>query len=328
MRWKRRRLMYRAVARRHELHLRVDRTGAIGPRSILCFVCIRNEMPRLPWFLRHHRALGVDHFLFVDNGSDDGGTGWLAAQPDVSLWTTTASYKAARFGVDWVTWLMMRHGHRHWCLTLDADELLIYPHWQSRPLQALTAHLAATGRDAMGALMLDLYPDGPVTDAPFDPEGDPVDLLPLFDAAPYWQTRQEPMRNLWVQGGPRARAFFADDPRRAPTLNKLPLVFWHWRHVYANSTHSLLPPRLNLAYDGPGGSDLSGVLLHTKFLPVAVARAVEEQARGEHFSNSALYDAYYQAVAAGPDFRWAESQRLDGWEQLERLGLMSRGDWA
>jgi hypothetical protein len=30
--------------------------------------------------------------------------------------------------------------------------------------------------------------------------------------------------NLWIQGGPRARRFFADDPERAPALNKIPLV--------------------------------------------------------------------------------------------------------
>ena len=33
--------------------------------------------------------------------------------------------------------------------------------------------------------------------------------------------------NLWIQGGPRARGCsFADDPKRAPALNKIPLVKW------------------------------------------------------------------------------------------------------
>ena len=43
------------------------------------------------------------------------------------------------------------------------------------------------------------------------------------------------MRNLAIQGGPRAR-FFAKDPRRAPTLNKVPLVRWQRGYVYVNST--------------------------------------------------------------------------------------------
>ena len=52
--------------------------------------------------LDHHRKLGVRHFLIVDNASTDG-TAQLLDQPDISLWTTSASYKASRFGMDWLT---------------------------------------------------------------------------------------------------------------------------------------------------------------------------------------------------------------------------------
>ena len=31
----------------------------------------RDEMLRLPDYLRHHRAIGIRHFLIVDNGSTD-----------------------------------------------------------------------------------------------------------------------------------------------------------------------------------------------------------------------------------------------------------------
>ena len=88
-------------------------------------------MIRLPHFLDYYRRLGVDHFLFVDNGSDDGTAEYLAAQPDVSLWATNHSYRLARFGVDWLGWLQWRYGHGHWCLTVDADELLVYPDCQN-----------------------------------------------------------------------------------------------------------------------------------------------------------------------------------------------------
>ena len=66
----------------------MDRTAAIRPGDILAFVTVRNEAQRLPYFLEHHRRLGVDHFLIVDNDSDDGSRDWLAGQPDVSLWDT------------------------------------------------------------------------------------------------------------------------------------------------------------------------------------------------------------------------------------------------
>lgn len=326
LRAKRRRLIYRAWRKRGELQPVQDRTAAIPPGGILAFTTLRNEALRLPWFFRHYRALGVAHFIVVDNGSDDGCAAWLAAQPDVSLWTTQASYKASRFGVDWITWLMARYGHGHWCLHVDADELLIYPHHETRPLPALTAALEARGQVALGALMLDLYPEGPLGAQGYE-GGDPTAVLPLFDAGPYraqWQLRNG---NLWVQGGARARAFFADNPGRAPTLNKLPLVKWSWRNVWQNSTHSLLPPHLNAAYDGPGAATLSGVLLHTKFLPDITDRARSEQVRAQHFHDPAVFDDYYDAVAEAPVLAHDGSVRFTGWQQLETLGLMSRGGW-
>src|SRR5690606_22811891 len=129
----------------------------------------------------HHRRLGVDHFLIVDNASDDGTAEYLAAQPDVSLWTTSASYKLSRFGVDWLTWLQLRHAHGHWCLTLDADEILIYPHHDTRPLRALTDWLDEDGTRSFGAMMLDLYPKGRLDEQPCPPGVDPVPLIPWFD---------------------------------------------------------------------------------------------------------------------------------------------------
>lgn len=328
LRWKRRRLLARSVKSRHALTPRTDRTAAIRPNDILAFSCIRNESVRLPWFLDHHRRLGVAQFLIVDNGSDDGSTDYLAAQPDVSLWTTDASYKAARFGVDWLTWLQMKHGHSHWCLTADADELLIYPYWDTRDLHALTHWLDGQGRPMFGAMMLDLYPQGPVGDHPYRAGQDPLEVVPWFDPSGYGIRIQQPMGNLWIQGGPRGRLFFGAEPRRAPTLNKVPLVKWHWRYAYVNSTHSLLPPRLNRIYTTDGAESPSGLLLHTKFLHTVVERAAIEKRRGEHFSNSAQYDRYYDALAGNPDFWTPRSRRITTWRALESMGLMSRGGWT
>jgi hypothetical protein len=327
LRLRRRRLLARAVARRRQLRAVTDRTGAIGAEDILCLATMRNEMPRIGHFLAHHRRLGVDHFLIVDNDSNDGTRDHLAAQGDVSLWTTAHSYKRSRFGMDWLTWLMMRHGHGHWCLTLDADECLIYPYHETRPLPALCDWLDRQGRVSFGALMLDMYPKGRLSAQPRPDDGDPFRALCWFDAGNYSLRRKRDLQNLWFQGGPRARLFFASDPRRAPTMGKVPLVKWHWRYAYVSSTHSLLPRRLNHVYDSQGGELTSGVLLHSKFLATVVDRATEEKQRQEHFANSALYDAYYDALAADPDLWCPRSTRLTGWRQLESLGLMSRGGW-
>jgi glycosyltransferase involved in cell wall biosynthesis len=327
LRYRRRRLLLRALRHRGALTPVIDRTAQIGAADVLCFLCIRNEAARLPHFLRHHRALGVRHFLVVDNASTDGSDQLVADQPDTSLWRTGASYKASRFGMDWLTWLQMKHGDGHWCLTLDADELLVYPYWQTRPLPALTNWLERQGRSSFGTLTVDMYPEGPVSQGIVAPTDDPIQHLAWFDAGNYQVQVQPRMRNLWVQGGARARAFFAAEPRRAPTLNKTPLVRWHWRYAYVNSTHALLPPHLNQVYATDGGELTSGVLLHTKFLPGITDRSAEEKVRGEHFGEAAQYAAYYDRLTADPVLHFAASTRYTGWRQMEALGLMSRGGW-
>ena len=275
LRWKRRRLLWRSFRGRSQLTARADRTGRIGAHDILAVATVRNEISRLPWFLEYYRRLGVDHFLVVDNGSDDGTAELLAQQPDVSLWQTWHGYRASRFGLDWMTWLQMKYAHRHWTLMVDADELLVYAHHETRSLHDLTRWLDQQGLGVFGAHMLDLYPKGRLDAQTYEPGTDPTRVVNWFDAGPYRAQRQHPMGNLWVQGGARERVFFAQEPRRSPTLNKIPLVRWNRRFAYVNSSHSALPRHLNFAYDGPGGSAPSGVLLHTKFLPEVVGKSDE-----------------------------------------------------
>ena len=327
-RWKRRRFLFRIWRKRKQIASIVDRTDQIAPDAILAFVTVRNEMIRLPYFLDHYRGLGVDHFLIVDNGSDDGTAAFLADQPDVSLWSTDKSYRLARFGMDWLGWLQWQFGNGHWCLTVDADELLIYPAYEKRDLKMLTAWLDTQGRASFGALMLDLYPKGPVGDVTYVPGDDPTKSLGWFDVGNYRSQVHSYYGNLWVQGGVRDRVFFADQPARAPTLNKTPLVRWSWRYAYVSSTHQVLPVKLHDVFDFQDNHEASGVLLHTKFLPDIGVKSAEELLRGQHFQNTSLYQGYHQLLTENPDLWFEGSCRYKGPDQLVELGLMSKGRWV
>jgi hypothetical protein len=316
------------MRKRRELQPVVDRTNLISRDSILLFSTLRNEKVRLPFFLRYYRDLGVNHFLFVDNDSDDGGREYLAQQPDVSVWTTSASYKRSRFGSDWLNWLQRKYGHGHWTLVVDADEFFVYPFCDTRPLRALTDWLDASSIKSFSAMLLDMYPKGPFDAQPYREGQDPLEIANWFDSGNYVINRNRKFGNLWIQGGPRMRMFFADAPERAPALNKVPLVKWHRSYAYVSSTHSLLPRGLNQVYDEWGGEKASGVLLHAKFLDTFGAKAAEEMARRQHYANSHEYRAYSQVIGTEPDLWCKWSEKYINWRQLEILGLMSKGNWA
>ena len=324
----RHRAQVRARRSLSDLRAVTDRTASIQPTDILLCAAIRNEASRLPYLLTYYRALGVQHFLFIDNGSTDDSEQILSGQGDCSLWHTGASYKSSGYGMDWINGILARHGRGHWVLTVDADEFFVYPHMDARPLRALTDWLTASRRRAFGAMLIDLYSDGPIAANACPPGQSPLSVLTHFDSGNYSYRRNAHYRNLWIQGGPRQRVFFADLPGDAPALNKVPLVRWTSRSVYISSTHTLLPRRLNEVYDEKGGEHASGALLHTKFLSDFARKAREEADRGEHYADGWEYRIYVDKLDETANLWTPHSTRYTDWRQLDGLGLISTGDWA
>jgi hypothetical protein len=90
----------------------------------------------------------------------------------------------------------------------------------------------------------------------------------------------------------------------------------------------LLPRGLNRVYDEAGGEKATGCLLHAKFLDTLADKAAEEVERRQHFARGREYDAYY-LKDEGTEGLWTPwSKRFEGWQSLETLGLMSKGNWA
>ncbi|MBO9446030.1 glycosyltransferase family 2 protein [Ruegeria sp. R14_0] len=328
MRLRRKRRILRCLRRRRDLAPVSVRTDQIRRKDILLVSVIRNEKIRLPYFLDYYRKLGINHFLFVDNNSDDGSREYLADQPDVSVWRADASYKRASFGVDWSNYLLRKFAHRHWVLTVDPDEFFIYPFCDTRPIRALTDWLDGCAVRSFSAMLIDMYPEGPVEDAIYTEGQNPFEIAKWFDTGNYTITKNPTYGNLWIQGGPRARVFFRDTPKKAPALNKIPLVKWDKRYVYVSSTHSLLPRGLNQVYDEWGGEKTSGGLLHAKLISTLSDKAREEMERGQHYHGSGEYRAYAEQLQEKPVFWCDTSETYINWRQLEILGLMSKGNWA
>ena len=328
MRLRRKRRILRCLRQSRNLVPVLNRTSQIHRDDLLLVSTVRNEMVRLPYFLQYYRDLGIGHFLIVDNDSTDGTADYLSAQPDVSVWHTKASYERATYGVDWTNFLLRNFAHGHWTLTVDPDEFFVYPFCDSRPLQALTDWMDSCSIRSFGAMMLDMYPKGRLDQQQYKAGQDPLEIANWFDSGNYTLKRNPSYGNLWIQGGPRSRVYFADQPDLAPALNKVPLVRWDRRYAYVSSTHMLLPRGLNQVYDTRGGEKASGILLHTKFLDSFSVKAAEEVARKQHYSNSLEYRKYTTDNVDDPGFWCKWSEKYINWRQLEILGLMSKGNWA
>lgn len=322
----RRRLQVRAFLRSYDLELVLGDPTDLPDGPILIST-MRNEAVRLPYFFDYYRRLGIDRFLIIDNGSTDETPSILSDRNDVVCWRTDASYRDSGFGVDWVNAVLNRHCDGKWILCVDPDEFLVYPHCDTRGIPALTRWLEQNRRESLAALLIDMYGRGRVTETVYEAGKDPNLVAPWFDAGNYVTERHKRYHNLWIQGGPRQRVIFSEQPEHAPALNKTPLVRWKSGFVFVTSTHNLLPQRLNQNYGRGPAALTSGALLHHKFLHVLDDKVREELVRRQHYLGGMEYQSY--ADRGLTTELWTEhSTQYQGWSQLCDLGLIAEGGWV
>jgi glycosyl transferase family 2 len=231
------------------------------PGEIRCFVGIKNERMRLAYFLRYYRQLGVDRFFFIDNGSSDNSVAFLAEQDDCHCFHSEGSHFADNIWPPrWLNTLLNVFGRGHWCVCVDADELLVYPHCETLQLQQFCAYLDHSQREAVAGLMLDMYGSGPVANAKYR-EGQPfLKTSRYFDHELGWINPVPdscPPEQMF--GGVRERAFWIGKYKQTlpPCISKVPVVRWQRGVEYKVAQHFISNVRL---------SELCVALLHFKFL--------------------------------------------------------------
>ncbi len=327
LRLERRKQKIRALRKSFQLKNVTFRFGQTDPDAITLYSVLRNEMPRLEYFLAYYRNLGVGHFCFVDNESTDFGREFLASQPDCSVWLASGSYAAANFGTDWLNYLINKYSENRWILAVDVDELFVYAHCECRKIDALTHWLDQQERCSFSAMQVDMYSKLSADETVCPPGESPLAISRWFDAGNYSYHLHTRYLNLWILGGPRQRIYFADQPLLAPALNKIPLVKWRRGYVFVGSTHALLPRFLNICYDKAGGEMASGCLLHTKLQSGLRSKAFEEVERQEHYAKGREYKSYLVQADNQTNAWNVHSTFYESWRTLEECGLMSVGGW-
>jgi|GEM_PF-6125203 len=286
--------------------------------DVLCFVVVRNEELRLPYFLQYYRNKGVAKFFIVDNHSTDTTLTFLQQQPDVYVWHTTRSFRISSGGLDWLELLLQNYGVNHWCLTLDADEFLYYYDCENKTIPQLCAELEKENKQALKAILLDMYSQQPLKDAKYNPGQNPLEVCPYFDKQFYTVKKLDIDGKMGYWGGVRERVF--PQRKRMNLLHKVPLIKYDFHAKLSYGQHSI---------DNLEISQQTGCLFHFKYFSNFHDTAKLESARGEYALGSLKYKMFAIKLDENPELSMyspEHSVKFKDSHQLLELGIIQGKD--
>jgi len=268
-----------------------DSVARARDAKVTVVACMRNEMFMLPHFLAHYRKLGVTAFLIADNCSDDGTLEYLAAQPDVALFSVDTDYKSSRYGVAWQQAMMAAFRVGKWSLVADADELLVWQEKQSQTLPDLLDHPDFETADAARIFMLDMYPEGPLEHADFGTQT-PFEQAGFADTTPFLtnSVSRGPFSNQPTWTSALRHRLIAGSPPNLFVAQKLALLRYKpWM-------------RLSAGLHFVGDVDIAPrelLFAHFKYNADFRRKAQVEVLRGQHFNDAEEYRKYLAMVSEG-----------------------------
>lgn len=275
-------------------------------KEIIAFLTVRNEATRLPYLFDYYRRLGVDKFFVIDNNSQDDTRNFLLGQKDATVF-----YTKNRFFEHW-SWnqhLFLRFGLNNWCLRIDADEILIYPHSDKLNLKDLCNFFDQEGSKTVHCLLLDMYSNVPIKNAVYKKGYDPIESASWFDPTSHFKLGSR------YYGGMRKRVFGIEKP----CISKFPLF---------RITKDLLPDQGMHRILMTPRSNIRGALLHFKYNSDFVSKARIEAKRGEYWNNAVEYKSYAKKIKDNPNLNlsYSGSVKFSNNQQLIRLGIMESSD--
>lgn len=210
----------------------------------------RNNIVYLREFLPYYRKIGVRHFVFIDNNSNDESLDYLQKQDDVTLFSAPYAFNGVK-KAGWKLQALSYVGLNHWYLWLDSDEFLVYQGMEDINLGTYIKVLESKNILNVGGFMLDMYPEYQFFDMEKSVDAFYKDYR-FFDP----DSEHYKMIDGGLFGGMRGRCLGLYNLR----LDKTPLIFC-CDHNIPCGNHSTSPRRRHLE------ENYGCVLKHYKFLP-------------------------------------------------------------
>lgn len=184
--------------------------GTLTPGRASLFSLFRDEMFFAPAFFEHYRAIGIEQFLILDDGSTDGTREFLAAQPDCVLLVSDLGYgQEIRFAGPGGDTAKQRAGiffkmaipraflDGAYVTYVDADEFLLLPPGVTGIAEVI-ARLKARGDACCVASIVEFFPE---TVAGLRAGPAPASLADLIAACGWFQP--EPVVEIDAAGFPQ-----------------------------------------------------------------------------------------------------------------------------
>lgn len=253
---------------------------------------VRDELERIKLFYQHYRNLGVNQFVFIDNGSTDGTLEWISQQQDTRCYRVSAKYHCES-KVAWIEKALALTGYNRWYVVVDADELLDYVGSEQYDLKSLILHARDNGYKHLNGYMLDMYSDKPI----FTEECGYSEILSRFryfdDSGYYFHHYHSPIIDTEVmalKGGSRARIFKNKDL----SMSKQSVFLYNQDTLYCN-------PHYFWPYIKWDEIPCSYVLRHYKFLKQDMCEYQKRIEEKGFFNRSVDYRCYIDSYSSNSE---------------------------
>lgn len=247
------------------------------------YICVvKNDLERIKLSYQHHRSIGVEQFVYIDNGSSDGTLEWLLEQ-DVTVYQTLEPF-IMWAKVAWVSKVISHIGFNRWYLIMDSDELFAYPGCESRNIREYISYLTSKKITRAESFMLDMYGKEDL----FSGNGKAEDIkmrYRYFDTDSYQE--KFCLHYKKILGGPRER-IFGNEKGVEMLQNKYALIYYQAADIYRY--HYVCPYLNNF------GSQCSSVLLHYKFVGGDYEKYAQIADNGNYANGSQLYKDIVRVV--------------------------------
>ncbi len=118
----------------------------------------------IPHLVNHYLNIGNTRIFYIDNDSKDDSVRKLLKYDRVHVWSQQEEFSCGEYddssvkcGAAWVEELLKKYGNDTWCLTVDTDELFIYPGYEAIAIEQYVHEIQLKGHNCIQARHIDMY---------------------------------------------------------------------------------------------------------------------------------------------------------------------------